>query len=410
MTALAVAALALAAQSVTLADAVRLALARNLAARVADAEVARAEALVVEARSSYLPSVGATAAYTRLEADRTVAGRLALAADTFTAALTATVPLLAFKARAQARRAGDTADVARFAAGDTRRALALSVGRAYLTVLAQQRIVEVSERARAVAAAHVDFARARLAGGLGNQVDELRAEGELAVDESRLAAARAGLTRAREALGLLVSGDGALDAAGDPALAEPPAADVAMAEAPARRADVAEARRRLSAADAAREDDWTDYAPVLGVVGQLIFTAPQIDPTPRLGLQGQLALTVPIYDGDLRVGQQRERAVNQLEARDGLDATLRQARSEVRTALDESLRAQEALDAARRAATLAQRELDLVTVGYRAGASSSLEVIDAERRARDAATDAVVAEDAVRQARLDLLAASGRFP
>ena len=41
---------------------------------------------------------------------------------------------------------------------------------------------------------------------------------------------------------------------------------------------------------------------------------------------------------------------------------------------------------------------------------NALEVIDAERRSRDAETAAVVAEDAARQARLDLLAASGRFP
>jgi outer membrane protein TolC len=39
-----------------------------------------------------------------------------------------------------------------------------------------------------------------------------------------------------------------------------------------------------------------------------------------------------------------------------------------------------------------------------------LEVIDAERQARDAETQAAIAEDAAREARLDLLAAAGRFP
>jgi hypothetical protein len=37
-------------------------------------------------------------------------------------------------------------------------------------------------------------------------------------------------------------------------------------------------------------------------------------------------------------------------------------------------------------------------------------VIDAERRARDADTAVAIAEDSVRRARLDLLAALGRFP
>lgn len=36
--------------------------------------------------------------------------------------------------------------------------------------------------------------------------------------------------------------------------------------------------------------------------------------------------------------------------------------------------------------------------------------LDAERRARDAESAAAVSEDAARQARLDLLLASGRFP
>jgi len=49
-------------------------------------------------------------------------------------------------------------------------------------------------------------------------------------------------------------------------------------------------------------------------------------------------------------------------------------------------------------------------VAYRAGTSTDIEVIDAERTARDADTSAAVAEDGSRQARLDLLAATGKIP
>jgi outer membrane protein TolC len=59
---------------------------------------------------------------------------------------------------------------------------------------------------------------------------------------------------------------------------------------------------------------------------------------------------------------------------------------------------------------LAHEALDLASQAYRAGATSNLEVIDAERRARDADTAAVIADDNARQARLDLLAAAGQFP
>ena len=54
--------------------------------------------------------------------------------------------------------------------------------------------------------------------------------------------------------------------------------------------------------------------------------------------------------------------------------------------------------------------MQIADLAYRAGATTNLELIDAERRARDADTGAAIAEDAVRQARLDMLFASGRLP
>jgi outer membrane protein TolC len=54
--------------------------------------------------------------------------------------------------------------------------------------------------------------------------------------------------------------------------------------------------------------------------------------------------------------------------------------------------------------------VDIVNVSFRAGAATNIEVIDAERRARDADTQVAVAEDALRRARLELLIALGQFP
>ena len=68
------------------------------------------------------------------------------------------------------------------------------------------------------------------------------------------------------------------------------------------------------------------------------------------------------------------------------------------------------LDQALQSAEFAKQALSLANLAYRAGATTNLEVIDAERQARDADTRAAIAEDLARQARLDLLAASGRFP
>ena len=66
---------------------------------------------------------------------------------------------------------------------EARRQIALATAQAYLAVIAQQRQVEVNERARENALAHVDYARARLQGGAGSRLNELRASQELATDE-----------------------------------------------------------------------------------------------------------------------------------------------------------------------------------------------------------------------------------
>jgi len=68
------------------------------------------------------------------------------------------------------------------------------------------------------------------------------------------------------------------------------------------------------------------------------------------------------------------------------------------------------VERSRNGAQLAEDAMHLAEVAYRAGASTNLELIDAQRVARDAETQANLAENNERQAILDFLAASGRFP
>jgi outer membrane protein TolC len=70
----------------------------------------------------------------------------------------------------------------------------------------------------------------------------------------------------------------------------------------------------------------------------------------------------------------------------------------------------DALRSSRDAAQLASQALELANTAYRAGATTNIEVIDAERQARDAATQAEMAADGARQARLTMLVAADRFP
>ena len=87
-----------------------------------------------------------------------------------------------------------------------------------------------------------------------------------------------------------------------------------------------------------------------------------------------------------------------------------QARSEVRVAQEAVRSTERALAVLRSAANQAAEVLKITTFAFEAGATTNLEVIDAQRQARDADTAAVIAEHAVRRAQLDLLTALGRFP
>jgi outer membrane protein TolC len=93
-----------------------------------------------------------------------------------------------------------------------------------------------------------------------------------------------------------------------------------------------------------------------------------------------------------------------------LDAQLRQVALEVRTAFTVVRNADEALAAARAAAVAATAAAKLADQSYRAGNTTNLEVIDAVRQARDAETRVAIAEHTCRQARLDLVLATGAFP
>ena len=73
-------------------------------------------------------------------------------------------------------------------------------------------------------------------------------------------------------------------------------------------------------------------------------------------------------------------------------------------------RARAAVERSRNGAQLANDAMHLAEVAYRAGSSTNLELIDAQRVARDAETQANLAENNERQATLDYLAAAGRFP
>ena len=399
-------------QRLTLGEAVQRAVTRSVSAVFAQQEILRAEGILKEARAPSLPQLAAAGTYARLDSPRTLGNNVTAGRDQLYTSVQLSLPLIAPARWVSWAHAADQLEIARTSAGDVRRGVAVATARSYLGVMAQHRLVQIDTQARDDAKAHLDDAHARFQVGSGNRLDEVRAGQELATDEAQLAAAQANLVRAMEALGVLVGEEGPVEVTEEVSLPAAPAPAQALHDAEELRSDVRAQKQRTEAARKLLRDSYADYLPLLQATFQPFYQTqkPQVLSQPETGWQAQLVLSIPLYDGGARYGLQRERAALHAEAKNELEGLLRQARSDVRVAFEEVQRADQGLAAARQAAKLAREALEMTSLAYREGATNDLEVVDAERRARDADTAALSAEDAARQARIDLLAASGRFP
>jgi outer membrane protein TolC len=418
-------------EQISLTEAVHRALARNPTAVIAFQELQRSQALLTQARAGSLPSLVLNGSLTRLDGDRTLnsagplvdgvvvgnhvtsftyappVSRVIAGKDQQAANLTLNVPLIAPRAWANWSEASMNVGTASASREDIRRTLATSVARAYLAIISLKRQVDTTVRAVANDRSHYDYTHTRFAGGVGTRVDEVRAAQQLAADQATLSSVYASLTRAREALSVLVAEDKPVDTLDDLRL---PNGDANFDDSASRRQDVQAAKQRAQAAEKIRRESWTDFMPAINGQVQPFFQHPNSLTTPETGWQAMLVLSFPLIEGGLRRGQMRERDALLAEARAQYDGLLRQTRSELRVAVEAVRRGDEAMRSASAAADLAHQGLDLANLAYHAGATTNIEVIDAERRARDADSAVVVAEDTVRQARLDLLVAAGQFP
>jgi outer membrane protein len=406
------------ARQINLRDAVAQSLERNATARVAAADIRRVGGLMEEVRAASLPTLGVNATYTRLNkaitaplpaGDGGTENVVFSARDSLSIRGTLSIPIIAPQAWADWTRAADNLESSKLSARDVQRTVGVATARAYLTVFAQKRQVEVNREARDNSLAHMQYADSRLRGGIGNRVDWARAGQDLEQNEALLQSSYAALYKSQEALGILLGENEPVDVLGVPEIPGMPTLDQAMQESQGR-TDIILLRQQETAADRSLNLSWTEYLPDITVLGQPFYQEPSSITSPKTGWQIQAVLNWYLYDGGARYGRTHEREALLEQARISLDTTLRQANSDVRAAVDNVERTTAAVERQRNSATLAEDAMRLADIAYRAGATTNLELIDAQRRARDAETLANIAEDNQRQAFIDLLSASGRFP
>lgn len=411
-------------EQVTFDEAVRRAVTSHPTIRQAAAGILRAESILQQVRARSLPSVEATFSANVIDPVTRFSGSSINPRTQTVTTAGLSVPLLTPVRWAERNQAEDDVLVSLRAADDARRAVAIAAGEAYLAVITQGRVLELNARARDNARAHYEFANQRFEGGVGSRLNALRAQQELSGDEARVEDARLAIRRAQEALGVLIAADGPVDAAADPVFEVPPEIGSATGSLPAsgagfqfsgngdvtRRPDIQLLAQRQFAAERRAGDAWKEYLPSVTALFNPTVLAPTGLFANTRSWRASVLFAVPLFDAGQRRGQAREReALVDVARAERLNAE-RQASSEIRTAREAVAATERALEHARAAAAQANEVLSITDVVFREGATTNIEVIDAQRGARDAETAAVIAEDAVRRAKLELLVATGRFP
>jgi outer membrane protein TolC len=412
-------------ERVTFDEAIRRAIEKNPSSAIAAAGILRADALLTEVRSTTRLQVNGNVTTTTLNRGVEFDGSVVTPRNQITGSLDVRYPLFAPARWARTAQAGDNQRVAEANRDEVRRQTALATADAYLAVIARRRVIEANERARDTAKAHFEFARQLQEGGTGSRLNQLRAQQELSTDEGLLESLRLALYQAQEALGVLIVADGPVDVVDEPTFAIPPdaAASAIAAIGPGAnrptgpppdllqwRPDLRLFATQQQAAERVLRDSSKDRLPELEAAFQPSTTYPSQFFLPQNSWRFLLQLNVPVFDSGFRKGLKTERQAALDVSRANLAGGVTTATSEVRTAREAVASAERTLASRRAAADQAQQVVDIVNISFRAGAATNIEVIDAERGARDADFAVAVAEDTLRRARLDLLTSIGRFP
>jgi multidrug efflux system outer membrane protein len=207
---------------------------------------------------------------------------------------------------------------------------------------------------------------------------------------------------------VILASDSPVDAGGEPAFDLPTTFDESALA--TTRPDLITLTASERAADRIVRDTWLEWLPfpTLSLDPSLVTPSGLFQPSRTWRFS--ISMTQPIFDGGERRAVRRVRQSALESTRLAFTETAIRARSEVRIARDALQSLERALATARTGVEQAAEVLRITTAAFEVGATTNIEVIDAQRLTRDAETAAVVAEDAVRRGRLDLLVALGRFP
>jgi outer membrane protein TolC len=409
--------------SLSLEQAIALALDNNLATLLAKERENEARGFQKETRAGLLPNIFGSAYQASVTEN--------LAALGFTGAkfpgITSTFvgPFKNFDARArfqqtvfnlsilrnyQAGRAG--VRVAEFQETIAREQVATATALVYLESLQADLSVNAAQANVTLAQTLLKLAQDQRAAGIATGVDVTRAETRLAQEQVRLSRAQTDDEDARLQLqrlvGLPLGSSFTLTDALRFAVETLPGIETAVATAEDTRGEVRAAEAQVKVNQLEARATRAEQLPSLEFVGDYgisgITPVSSALPTRRYAIQ----LDVPIFNGGLTRGRIQVADAREREAQLQLASVRGQVEEDVRLGYAALRTTADTVRAADQAVKLAERELEMARDRYRAGVGDSIELVTAQTTLANARLDQVTALAAYNGARLNLAAALGR--
>jgi outer membrane protein len=399
-------------ETLSLDDALRLALQNNGLARAALAETDAADARLAAARANLYPSIDLSSSTTRTR----IEGGGAIADTTQRQNGFGLEWLLLDNGQRELRirQSSRTAEATRQGTRDTLRRVLFQTARAYYEVLRRKELLQVADTAVRRAETLLEVAKAQAEVGAAPQKDVLQAEADLANARVQQIQARNALRLAETDLKRLIGWEAQKPLPALTAPDAPPSPDPALSveqlwqRARLQRPDLRDAELRLQISrlglDAAR----------LNSLLRLQISARgfrEYEPNSRT--QGSLSIVAsyPLFDGGLTRASLREAEASLQSAQFRLQQAERDAYAEVESALLSIREAFERLEASKIAVAAAQRNFDAAQESLREGVGTIVEVLTAQLALITAETNLVQATYDAAVAELQLRLATGeRLP
>jgi outer membrane protein TolC len=411
--------------SLSLAQAVEMALKNSLQSVIATEGIAQAKGEKSVSLSSLLPNLSANAYQASLT---TNIAALGLPVDALPGLPAFVGPFNRFDARFEmVQSIFNLASIRRYQASShgvilaqERQHLAMQMvtsatAISYLSVLESEQAVNAAKSNVQLAETLHSLAVNQKSAGVSAGIDVARAETRLASQQVQLAQAQTTLDNARLDLLRIVNGVSGKSLASQVILTdqmrftdEPGGdADEAIEQALVDRVEVSIAEQELSIADIQRKAVAADWLPSISVFGDYGSSGLKADevsyPTRSIGVR----LDVPIFNGGRTQAEKQIASSRQREAEARLKDVRAAVEKDVRQALLNVKTREEQVRSAESAVTLATRELELAKDRFKNGVADNTEVVTAQTALENARRIFVSSLAAFNVARLNLASASG---